>query len=141
MLGATVTDAIVNDLPFVASRVRAVGDANQGYLIILIHSGSLVLGRDSWNGATTAFPAGTTLTRPITLTTGTVTGAIAVDLTVNSPQGDHNEFINANGTLNTTAVTTNMLTGNVRVNVVNKTVTNKPDSLDLKGLDKTDRKS
>ncbi|HLQ45625.1 MAG TPA: hypothetical protein VK137_12890, partial [Planctomycetaceae bacterium] len=60
-----------------------------------------------------------------------------VDLTVNSPQGDHNEFINANGTLNTTAVITNMRAGNVRVNVINKTITNKPDTLDLKGLDKT----
>jgi len=137
MLGATVTYSIVNNLTFDPIRVRALSDPNQGYLIILMHSGSLVLGRDSVNGATTAFPAGSTLTRAISLTTGTVVGSIAVDLTVNSPQGDHNEFINANGTLNTTAVITNMRTGNVRVNVINKTVTNKPDTLDLKGLDKT----
>jgi hypothetical protein len=137
MLGATVDYSVVNNLSFDPIRVRALSDPNQGYMIILVHSGSLVLGRDSVNGATTAFPAGTTISRSMPLSTGTVVGSIAVDLTINSPQGDHVEFINANGTVNTTAVISNMRTGNVTVNVPSKAVNNQPDTVDLKGLDKT----
>jgi hypothetical protein len=71
------------------------------------------------------------------LTSGTVVGSITVDITINSPSGDHLEFINANGTVNTTAVYSNVRVGNVRVNVTNKTVNNQPDTVDLKGLDET----
>src|SRR5205814_5094679 len=63
MLGATVNYSVVNNLSFDPIRVRALTDPTQGYLIVLVHSGSLVLGRDSLNGATTAFPAGSTLSR------------------------------------------------------------------------------
>jgi hypothetical protein len=137
MLGATVDYSVVNNLSFDPIRVRALSDPNQGYMIILVHSGSLVLGRDSLNGATTSFAAGSTLSRSLQLTTGTIVGVISVDVTINSPQGDHLEFINANGTVNTTAAYSNLRTGNVRVNVTSKSVNNQPDTVDLKGLDKT----
>jgi hypothetical protein len=137
LLDSAVVDySIVNNLSFDPIRVRALSDPNQGYMIILVHSGSLVLGRDSLNGATTAFPAGSTLARSIRLASGTIVNSITVDLTINSPQGDHLEFINANGTVNSTAAYSNVRTGNVRVNVSNKTVNNQPATVDLKGLDK-----
>jgi hypothetical protein len=134
---AVVNYSVVNNLSFDPIRVRALSDPNQGYMIVLVHSGSLVLGRDSLNGATTAFPAGSTMARSIQLTSGTIVGQLTVDLTINSPSGDHVEFINANGTVNTTGAYSNVRAGNVRVNVASKTVNNQPDTVDLKGLDKT----
>jgi hypothetical protein len=134
---SVVNYSVVNNLSFDPIRVRALSNPVQGYMIVLIHSGSLVLGIDSLNGSTTAFPAGSTINRSIRLTSGTVVGQITVDLTINSPSGDHLEFINANGTVNMTAVYSNVRTGNVRVNVINKPINNQPDTVDLKGLSKT----
>jgi hypothetical protein len=131
VLGGTVTVSVVNNLSFDPIRVRALNNPPQGYMVILVHSGSLVLGKDSVNGADVAFAPGSVITRPIVLSSGTVNAPVAVDLTVNSPQGDHNEFINANGTLRTTAAITGFLAGNVTINVPNKTISNPPADVDL----------
>jgi hypothetical protein len=138
LLGANVSYSIVNNLSFDPIRVRPVSDPIQGYMLVLVRSGSVVLGRDSINGATTAFPPGATLAAPVTMNTGTVTGVIQVEVTISSPAGDPAQppvVINANGTLNVTATLANVRTSSLRINVVNKQITNKPDTIDLKGLD------
>ena len=132
MLSGTVNYSIVNNLSFDPIRVRALSDPTQGFLVVLIHSGSLVLAKDSVNGLTTAFPAGSTLSRSVPLSSGNVLGPITVDLTVNSPQGDHPEFINANGTLQTSAALSSVIAGGLSINVTNKAVSNPPQDMDLK---------
>ncbi|HJQ20848.1 MAG TPA: hypothetical protein VJ867_10895 [Gemmatimonadaceae bacterium] len=131
VLGGTVNVSVVNNLSFDPIRVRSLSNPPQGYMILIVRSGSLVLGRDSIDGGDVAFPAGTTMQRSIPLSTGNVNAPIAIDLTVNSPQGDHNEFIDANGRLNTTGVITSMLAGNVTVNVANKSITNPAQDIDF----------
>jgi hypothetical protein len=135
LLGASVTYSVTNNLSFDPLRVNTVSANPQGYMLIVVRSGALILGRDSVNGATTPFAAGTGLSRIIALGSGSVTGPIAVDLTLNSPIGDHNELINANGTLNTTAAIVNLRVSSVQINVPNKPITNGASSLDLKGLE------
>lgn len=130
LAGGTITYSIVNALSFDPIRVRALSDPTQGFLVVVIKSGTAIVGRDSINGATTAFPAGTTLTRSINLAPNVISG-FSVDLTVDSPQGDHTEFIDANGTLQTTATIGNVRVGSVTINVPNKTVSNPPQTVDL----------
>ena len=131
ILGATVNYSIVNNLSFDPIRIRAAGDPTQGFLVIVVRNASLVLGVDTVKGTTTTFPAGSTLSRSITLGTGNVSGVISVDLTVNSPQGDHNEFINANGSLQTTASIIDLRAGNIVINVPNKSIAPPGGDLDL----------
>lgn len=110
----------------------------QGYMLIVVRSaGGVVLGRDSVNGATTPWPAGTQLTRNIALVSGTAASSLTVDVTLNSPAGDHNEFINANGTLNATATVPTLNVASVGLNVVNNQITSVRDTLDLSDLDES----
>jgi len=136
LVGGTVNYSAVNNLSFDPLRVNTVTANPQGYMIVVIHSGTQILGRDSINGASMAFPAGTTLSRTIALSAGVITGPIAVDLTVSSPQGDHIEFIDANGTMNIDASIANLRVADVRVNVPNTSITNTADTLDLADLDR-----
>jgi hypothetical protein len=129
--GATVNYSIVNNFSFDPIRVRAAGDPTQGVLAIVIRSGSLVLAVDSVKGTTSTFPVGSTLSRSVVVGTGNVTGAISIDLTVDSPQGDHNEFINASGTLQTSASIVNLRAGNIVINVAGKSIQPPPEDLDL----------
>jgi hypothetical protein len=137
LLGATVNYTLTNNLSFDPLRVNTVTANPQGYMIVVVRSASQVLGRDSVNGATTPLPSGATLSRSIPVGAGAVTAAISVDLTVASPLGDHNEFINANGTLNMAAAIANLRVGNVQINVPGTAITNQPNTLDLAGLDKS----
>ncbi len=130
LAGGTITYSIVNALSFDPIRVRALSDPTQGFLVVVIKSGAAVVGRDSINGATTAFPAGTTLTRTITLAPGVISG-LSVDLTVNSPQGDHTEFIDANGTLQTSTTIGDVRVGSVTINVPGQSISNPPQNVDL----------
>lgn len=105
------------------------GRTTQGYMVIVVRSGSTVLAVDSVRGAKVAsgtqdapFPKlGGVLNRIIPLATGTVTNTLQVDVTVNSPLGDHNEFINANGTLDATASVPSINVGSVDMNVPSRT--------------------
>ena len=133
VIGGQVNVTVQNNLSFDPLRVRAANP--QGHMVIVVRSGSLVLGRDSVNGANTPLPAGAALVRTIQLTTGTVTSSITVDLTIESPQGDAPVFINANGTVNATAVTPSLVTATMRMNVVNKSLASaSSDTISLDGI-------
>jgi len=135
LLGGQVVIQVTNNFSFDPLRVKT-GPGAQGHLVLLVRSGSLVVGKDSINGADVAFAPGAVLTRPITLQTGLVTGSIGLDLTLNSPVGDHNETINANGMLNGAATVPDLRFAQVRVNVVNQTLLSPgTDSIALDGID------
>lgn len=131
VLGGTLNYSIVNNFSFDPIRVRAAGDPTQGVLVVVVRNGSLVLAVDSVKGTATTFPVGSTLSRAIAISSGTVTGSLSVDLTVDSPQGDHNEFINANGALQTSASVANLRAGNVVINVPSKSIAPPAADLDL----------
>ena len=107
---------------------------SQGFMLIVVRSGSLVLGRDSVNGATTTFAPGTQMTRVIPLNSGTITGSITVDVTLDSPLGDHNEFIDANGTLDAVATVPTLHVASVGVNVPGRTLDSETRTISLNGL-------
>lgn len=129
----TVNVRLTNNMSFDPLRVKASGGP-QGYMLIVIHSGSVVFGRDSVNGATTPWPAGTLLNRVIALTSGNAPANLAADVTLNSPIGD-STFINANGSLNASISVPTLTVASVNVNVVNKTLTGGNTQIDLGGLD------
>ncbi len=135
IVGGQVDVQLTNNMSFDPLFVRTnPGPQTQGYMLIVVRSGSVVLGRDSVNGATTPFPPGSQMNRTILFTTGTVTTSITVDVTMDSPLGDHNEFINANGTLNASATVPTLTVASVGLNVPNRQMQSEADSLDL-GLD------
>jgi hypothetical protein len=59
-----------------------------GWATIVVRNGATVLARDSVNGATTALPPGGQLVRALTLAGASVTGAVTVDVVLDSPAGD-----------------------------------------------------
>jgi hypothetical protein len=129
---------VTNNLSFDPLRVKvnapaSADPAQQGRMVIVIRSGSLVVGRDSINGVTTAFAPGTMLTRPITLSGGNIGNSLAIDLTVTSPASDNNVFINANGTVNATASVPDLRVAQIRLNVVNRSLSSTAN--DSVGLD------
>jgi hypothetical protein len=63
------------------------GPTARGSVILTLTRGSTVLGRDTIDGETTAFPANTPLVRSILLAPGTIDGPIAVNMVLNSPAG------------------------------------------------------
>jgi hypothetical protein len=143
LVGGLVNVQVTNNLSFDPLRVKTIAPASsdpaqQGRMVIVVRSGSLVVGKDSVNGVTTTFPAGTVLTRPIALQTGNITGALSVDLTLTSPASDNNVFMNANGTIATSAAVPDLRIAQMRMNVVNRTLTSiAGDSIELQGLDES----
>lgn len=141
LIGGQVTLALTNGFSFDPLRVKTIAPAStnptqQGRLVIVIRSGSLVLGRDSLNGVTTAMPPGSVLNRTINLQTGNIGGALAVDVTLTSPQSDNNVPINANGLMNATMAVPDLRVASIRVNVVNRPLQNVGvDSIPLGELD------
>jgi hypothetical protein len=145
VVSAAITDGqvdiqLVNNMSFDPLFVRtAPGPQTQGYLAITIRSGSVVLGVDTVKGETTQWPpapaAGSTLNRSIPLATGTITGTITVEVTLNSPSGDHNEFIDANGQLNAAASVPSLEVASVTVDIPNRQLDPIGEPLDLSDMD------
>lgn len=136
VLSGTISVQLTNNMSFDPLFVRNnPATQPQGWMLIVVRSGSLVLGRDSVNGATTPFAPGTQLLRNIALTTGQITGSITVDVTLDSPAGDHNEFINANGTLSAVASVPSLNVASVSLNVPNQSLDSDPDTVDLGDFD------
>lgn len=134
--GGMVAVTLTNNLSFDPLFVRNnPASQPQGHMLIVVRSGSLVLGRDSVNGATTPFPPASVLARNIPLTTGMVVGSLTVDVTVNSPSGDHTVFINANGTLNAAAGVPTLHVASVGLNVASQSLDSEPDTVDFGAFD------
>lgn len=141
VVNGKVTVALTNSMSFDPIQVKT-GPGAQGYMVIVIRSGTVVLGRDSVDGATTAWPAapaaGSLLTRIIRFNSGTVTGSLTADITVFSPVGDHLEPINANGLLNASAAIDSLEVASVALNVPNQTMNSgAADTVDLEAIDST----
>jgi hypothetical protein len=130
ILAGQVSIKLTNNLTFDPLFVNTGGGSPpQGFLVIVVRSGSLVFGRDSVRGAAAVsgtqnapFPPGSTLTRTINLNTGTVTTNLTVDVTVNSPVGDHLVPINVAKTFDAVASVPFINVGSVSMNVPARTM-------------------
>lgn len=135
LVGGQVDVQVTNGLSFDPIRVKS-GPGAQGFMLIVLRSGSLVIARDSVNGATTPFAPGSVLTRTLTLQTAVVSGSVAVDLTINSPEGDQNVFIDASGRITANSLVQDFRLAQARINVTNRTLLSAgSDSLPLDDLD------
>ncbi|MGH7638503.1 MAG: hypothetical protein ACREOK_12720 [Gemmatimonadaceae bacterium] len=134
LVGGQVNVQVSNTLSFDPIRVKT-GPGAQGFMLIVLRSGSLVVARDSVNGATTPFAPGTVLLRPLTLQSGVVAASITVDLTINSPAGDHNVPIDASGRVDADAIVQDFRLAQARINVTSRPLSSPgTDSLPLDGL-------
>lgn len=129
----TVNVAVANGFSFDPLRP---GGAVSGRLVIRILDGAAVLAADSVLGDQTAFPAGTTLTRPITLAAATVTGDLAVRVFISSPEGAV-VTLNASQRLTVNADPGQVRLSEAQVSVQNKSVSAEEVDLDLEDVDDT----
>lgn len=134
VLGGTATLTLTNNLTFDPIKVRASG--TQGHLVLIVHSGSIPLGTDSIDGATTPFPAGGQLTRTIALTRGDALAGLTVDVHIVSPQGDTPVPIIASRAVAVAASVPALSAATIGLVVNGKIITSAKTSLDLDGLDK-----
>jgi hypothetical protein len=121
LAGGRIDYTLENGFSFDPLRVKADLNEEQGWLVIVVRSGSLVLGRDSVNGVDIAFPPTTTLARSIDMTSGNITSAITIDLIMDSPAGDPT-FINANGLLLAHGVVSGLEVTSASINVPSATL-------------------
>jgi hypothetical protein len=135
LVGGQVSVQVTNTLSFDPIRVKN-GPGAQGFMLIVLRSGSLVIARDSVNGATTAFAPGAVLTRPLALQSAVVAGTVSIDLTINSPAGDHNVFIDASGRVDASAAVQEFRLASARINVSGRPLASQgTDSIPLDGID------
>lgn len=127
---------IKNGYTFDPLRANPTAGSPNGYAVVTVSSGTSVIGKDSVNGATTALPAGTTLTRTIPLL-GAITGTqpLTIAMSMNSPQGEARP-IDASKTLVVTSTPSGLKVANVTVSVTNKTVSS-TTSANLASIDST----
>lgn len=131
LVGGQVDVQVTNGLSFDPIRVKT-GPGAQGFMLIVLRSGSLVIARDSVNGATTAFAPGAVLMRTLTLQSGIVVGAVSLDLTINSPVGDHNVPIDASGRVDANSDVQDFRLAQARISVSGRTLASAgSDSLPL----------
>lgn len=105
----------------------------RGWLRIVATSNGVVIGRDSINGATTAFPTGTDLVRTMSLS-GTVTRAgVIVTTTMDSPAGDAVRM-QSSGTFTAAAAFTSLAVTQAQVALTNQQVNASATTLDLRDV-------
>jgi hypothetical protein len=133
ILSGQINLSLTNGLSFDPLYVNTGGGSPpQGTMVIVVRSGSVVLGRDSVRGAAVVSPAGpnpsnapfapgTTLNRTIVLNSGTIAGSLTIDFIVDSPLGDHLVPINVGGTFSATVSVPFINVASVSMNVPSRT--------------------
>lgn len=132
MLSAgTLTLSLTNNYNFDPLRPSAT---ERGYAVIAIANGSVQIGRDSVNGATTPLAPGATLVRAIPLA-GTITGGspVTVTVTIRSPAGD-SVVMDASRTIIATATPSNVRVASAQIVVANRQISSS-SAIDLSGVD------
>lgn len=108
--------------------------AARGWLRLVVTSNGVVIGRDSINGATTAFPSNTTLTRTLTLAGDVARSGVVVTSTLDSPAGDA-ALMQSDATLSATATFSTLTVSRATVALTSQSITSDPTSLDLRDID------
>ncbi|MGQ0815978.1 MAG: hypothetical protein ACT4O1_16225 [Gemmatimonadota bacterium] len=106
----------------------------RGKLTITITSAGNTIGSSVVDGATTAFPPGSTLPVTVPLTAGSISNSLLITVNVESPAGDPAQ-INSSQQLTATATPTAVTVSSAQINVTNRQVTAAQSELDLSGID------
>lgn len=136
LVGGALQVVMSHNYTFDPLRPNAAPSGAKGYAVITVSNGTNVIGKDSIDGATTAFSPNTTVTRSIPLT-GAITGTspLTASVVVNSPQGDP-VVIDASRTLSATSSAVGLKVASANVTVVGRQF-NSTASIDLSGIDST----
>ncbi|MBW3628426.1 MAG: hypothetical protein KY464_03930 [Gemmatimonadetes bacterium] len=129
--GGSVRIALTHDFSFDPIRPSA---SARGFIVVTATAGTAVIGRDSIAGENTAFAAGTTLNRVLTLSATNVTGPIAINVRLNSPAGDP-VTIDTSDRLSLTATPTQIQLSQAQIRVSNRTIDATEVELDLGDID------
>ena len=132
VLDGSVVVTLTNTLGFDPLRPSAGGA--RGTVTITARSGSTTLATATIDGATTALPSGTSVTRTLSIAAGTVSGPIVVVVDVVSPQGDP-AAINSAGGISVVARPVAVRLGEARIALANQRFAAADDTIDLSGLD------
>lgn len=106
----------------------------RGWLRVVVSSNGIVIGRDSINGATTAFPANTNLVRTMSLTGDVTRTGVLVTTTIDSPAGDAAPM-QSSATLTATAAFSTVTVTRATVALTNQAVASEPTTLNLSDID------
>jgi len=131
LVGGTVSVAITNGFSFDPLRPSATA---RGSLTVTLTSGTTTVGTLTISGTDTALPAGTTLTRDVALSNGTVTGGLVATLTLTSPAGDVVR-VDPSQSFSVTVTPQPIRVTSVSVVVSQKTVSVQEATLDLSDVD------
>lgn len=125
-----------NGFNFDPLRPSAAAGSPPGVAVIVVANGTTVVGRDSVNGATTALPAGGSITRNIALG-GLLTGGtpLSITVTVNSPAGDP-VLMDASRPIVVAATSTGLKVASANIIVAGKSVSSS-STIDLTKVDST----
>jgi len=105
----------------------------RGWIRILATSNGVVIGRDSINGATLAFPSGTELVRNMTLSGSVSRTGVIVTTTMDSPAGDVFRMQSA-ATFTASANFTTLAVSQAQVALTNQQVNAAATTLDLRDV-------
>ena len=130
----TIVISASHDLSFDPLRPSAAPGSATGYAVVVLRNGSTIIGRDSVNGATTPFSAGTTITRRVALS-GTVSASnpITLDVTIYSPAGDP-VAVDPSSSVTLSASAPNFQVASASVAVSTRQVSATSTSFDLTGM-------
>ncbi|HET9982469.1 MAG TPA: hypothetical protein VFQ38_02730 [Longimicrobiales bacterium] len=131
VVGGTVVVNATNGFSF--DPLRPGGGAF-GTMTLTVSAGGAVLASTTVDGATTPFPAGSTLSRTLPLASAAVTGAMSVRLVLTSPAGGL-ATMNTSDRLTVSASAQGVRLGDARVDVGGRPVSVPPVALELDGLD------
>jgi hypothetical protein len=136
LVGGTLQVVMSHNYTFDPLRPNAAPSGARGYAVITVSNGTTVIGKDSIDGATTAFSPNTAVTRSIPLT-GAITGSapVTASVVVNSPLGDP-VLIDASRTLTATSSAVGLKVASANVTVAGRQF-NSTSSIDLAGVGNT----
>jgi hypothetical protein len=132
ILSGAIDISVRNNLSFDPIRPSATA---RGTIVILVTSGGFEIGSTTINGTDTALPPNGSLSRTVPLSVnGTITNAVAVSLTIQSPAGDP-ATLNTSQTIVVTASPNLLRVKNARVRVANRAVAVSQVDLNLQDVD------
>lgn len=133
LAGGVIDVELSHDFGF--DPIRPSATARGSLTARLVHGGA-TLASVTISGESTAFPSGTVLPRSLALPATVLTGPIAVEISITSPEGD-SVVVDVTDVLSVTAVPRDIRVSEARVRVVDRTVDVEAVEVDLEDVEST----
>ena len=128
--GGSITFEVSHDLGFDPLRP---GGAERGAMVVELRSGGVLLARDSIEGASTAMPPGSVLSRTLALRPANVAGALNIGVTLYSPAGSPVD-IDLEDRVSVTVPTSRITVSDLRL-LLDEDIATEPLVLELDAID------